>query len=123
MNIALWTLQIILALMFLAAGVQKSTLPKTKLDASFPWAQDVSLSTVRVIGVSEFLAAVGLILPAALGIVPILTPIAAVGLVVVMVLAMNVHRRRQEYGAIVFNLVLLIMAAVVAWGRFGPHSL
>lgn len=123
MNIALWIIQIVLAAMFLAAGVQKSTLPKAKLDVSFPWAQDVSLSTVRVIGISELLAAIGLILPAALSIAPILTPLAALGLVVVMVLAMNVHRRRKEYGAIVFNLVLLTLAAVVAWGRFGPHSL
>lgn len=123
MSIALWGLQILLALMFLMAGVQKSFRPKEKLDETFPWARDFSVRTVRIIGVSELLAAVGLILPAATGIWPILTPIAAVGLVIVMALAMNVHRRRGENNAILFNLVLLILAAVVAWGRFGPYAL
>lgn len=123
MTIALWILQIVLALMFLMAGVQKSFQPRAKLDESFPWAQDFSLRTVRIVGVAELLAAIGLILPAVTGVLPVLTPIASVGLVIVMALAMNVHRKRGENGAIVFNLVLLVLAAVVAWGRFGPYAL
>lgn len=123
MSIALWVLQILLALMFLMAGVQKSFRPEEKLHESFPWAQDFSLGTVRFIGVSELLAAVGLILPAVTGIWPILTPLAAVGLAIIMLLAMVVHYRRNEYGAIGFNAVLLILAVVVAWGRFGPYAL
>ena len=123
MNTALWVLQILLALMFLMAGVQKSFLPKEKLDTQFPWAQDFGLGTVRVIGISQLLAALGLILPAATGILPILTPLAALGLVIIMALAMNVHRRRGEYSAIALNAVLLILSAVVAWGRFGPYAL
>lgn len=51
-----------------------------------------------------------------------LTPLAAAGLVIVMALAMNTHRRRRETGAIAFNAVLLVLAALVAWGRFGPWS-
>ena len=122
MNTVLWILQIVLALMFLMAGVQKTFFPKEKLDKQFPWAQDFGVRTVRVIGVSELAAAIGLVLPAATGILPVLTPLAAVGLVVVMALAMNVHRRRGESSAIVFNAVLLVLAAVVVWGRFGPYS-
>jgi hypothetical protein len=70
----------------------------------------------------ELLGAIGLVLPAALGIVPILTPMAATGLALVMALAMNTHRRRREPGAIAFTAVLLVLLAVVAWGRFGPYS-
>ncbi|WP_306457962.1 DoxX family protein [Streptomyces sp. SA15] len=55
-------------------------------------------------------------------IAPVLTPLAATGLVVVMVLAAITHARRKEPGAIAFNAVLLILAALVAWGRFGPYS-
>lgn len=123
MNIALWVLQIVLALMFLMAGVQKTFRPEPKLHESFPWAKDFSLGTVRFIGIAELLAAIGLVLPAATGIAPILTPLAAVGLALIMLLAMVVHYRRKENGAIGFNAVLLILAVVVAWGRFGPYAL
>lgn len=78
---------------------------------------------MRLIGVAELAAALGLILPAATGIAPMLTPVAATGLVVVMVLAAITHARRKEPGAIAFNAVLLVLASVVAWGRFGPYAL
>ncbi|WP_406019785.1 DoxX family protein [Nocardioides sp. NBC_00850] len=122
MNVFLWILQALLAAMFLMAGVMKATQPKEKIAAKLPWAEDYSAGTVRFIGIVELLAAVGLILPAALGILPVLTPLAATGLAVVMVLAMNVHRRRNEPGAIAFNAAILVVAAVVAWGRFGPYA-
>jgi hypothetical protein len=83
--------------------------------------EDFSPRTIKVIGTLEVLAAVGLILPAALGIAPVLVPLAAVGLVLLMVGAIITHLRRNEIQAIVVNLVLLAMAAIVAWGRFGPQ--
>lgn len=122
MNVFLWILQGLLAAMFLMAGVMKATQPKEKVAEKLPWAEDYSAGTVRFIGIVELLAAVGLILPAALGILPVLTPLAATGLAVVMVLAMNVHRRRNEPGAIAFNAAILVVAVVVAWGRFGPYA-
>ncbi|MFE9449728.1 DoxX family protein [Streptomyces sp. NPDC006739] len=61
-------------------------------------------------------------LPAATGIAVVLTPLAAVGLAVVMVLAGAFHIRRGEYSAIGLNAVLLALSVVVAWGRFGPYS-
>lgn len=122
MNIALWTVQILLAVMFAMAGVMKSTQPKEVLAEKFPWSQDLGVGAVRVVGVSELLAALGLVLPAAFGIATVLTPLAASGLVLVMVLAALVHLRRKEYNAIAFNAVLLALAAFVAWGRFGPHA-
>ncbi|GGU35894.1 DoxX family protein [Nocardioides albus] len=122
MNVILWILQGLLAAMFLMAGVMKSTQPKEKVAEKLPWAEDYSAGTVRFIGLTELLAAIGLILPAAFGVLPALTPLAATGLAVVMVLAMNVHRRRKETGAIVFNAAILLVAVVVAWGRFGPYA-
>jgi uncharacterized membrane protein len=123
MNVFLWILQAVLALMFAMAGVQKATQPKDKLVTRLPWVADFSQGTVRLIGIAELAGALGLILPAATGIAPILTPLAATGLAVIMVLAAITHARRKEPGAIAFNAVLLVVAVVIAWGRFGPYSL
>ncbi|MET8330803.1 DoxX family protein [Streptomyces sp. NPDC005181] len=123
MNVFLWIVQGLLAAMFAMAGVMKATQPKDKLVAKLPWVADFSPATVRFIGIVEFAAALGLILPGATGIAPVLTPLAATGLAVTMVLAAITHARRKEPSAIAFNAVLLILAVVVAWGRFGPYSL
>ncbi|MFF2189407.1 DoxX family protein [Streptomyces sp. NPDC058155] len=53
---------------------------------------------------------------------PILVPLAATGLVVTMVGAMVVHARRGELPYLALNLALLVLAAVVAWGQFGPYA-
>ncbi|MGC3953690.1 MAG: DoxX family protein [Propionicimonas sp.] len=123
MNIFLWIVAGLLALVFLAAGAMKLSQPREKLAASMGWVDGVSAPLVKAIGGLEVLGALGLILPAATGIAPILTPLAAVGLAVVMVGAIATHLRRKEYSAIGINVVLLILAAVVAWGRFGHYPL
>ncbi len=84
--------------------------------------EDFSLATVRLIGVSELLGGLGLILPAATGIAVLLTPIAAACLAFVMVLAAATHIRRKEPPGVAVNAVLFLLAAFVAWGRFGPYS-
>lgn len=122
MNVALWVAQIVLALAFLAAGLMKVSQPKDKLQASLPWTSDFSQGTVRLIGTAEVLGALGLILPAVTGIAPILTPVAATALAVVMVLAAIVHARRKEPQAIGANVVLLLIALFIAWGRFGAYA-
>ncbi|MGW5664434.1 DoxX family protein [Streptomyces sp. NPDC003758] len=122
MNVFLWILQAVLAAMFGMAGVMKSAQTMDKLAEKLAWVKDFSPATVRFIGVVEFAAAVGLILPAATGIAPVLTPLAATGLVITMLLAAMTHARRKEPQAIAFNAVLLILAALVAWGRFGPYA-
>jgi uncharacterized membrane protein YphA (DoxX/SURF4 family) len=118
MNVALWTVQIVLGLMFAMAGVMKSTQPKDKLEARMPWVKAVSLPTLRFIGVSELLGGIGLIAPWASHIAPVLTPLAAAGLALIMVLAVGLHAKRGEYGAIVANVALGGLAAFVAWGRY-----
>ncbi|MET7290393.1 DoxX family protein [Streptomyces sp. NPDC005573] len=122
MNVFLWIVQAVLAAMFAMAGVMKSTQPKAKLVEKLPWVADFSAAAVRLIGVVELAATLGLILPAATGIAPIFTPLAGTGLAVVMLLAAVTHTRRKEPSAIAFNAVLLVLAALVAWGRFGPYS-
>jgi uncharacterized membrane protein YphA (DoxX/SURF4 family) len=118
MEIAVWIIQGILALLFLMAGVMKSTQPKDKLAKSLPWVNDFPLQTVRFIGISELLGAVGIIVPQLTGIYTLLTPIAAIGLVVIMVLAASHHIRKREYKEVAFNITLLILSAIVAFYRF-----
>jgi uncharacterized membrane protein len=85
--------------------------------------EDFSPVTVRFVGTVELLGAVGLVLPAATGVLPVLTPLAATGLAVTMVLAAATHVRRKEPSGVAFTAILLILAALVAWGRFGPWEL
>lgn len=118
MNITIWILQGILAAMFAMAGVMKTTQPKEKLEKSLPWVKDFSLPMVRFIGLSELLGAIGVVAPMLTGIMTILTPIAATGLAIVMVLASTYHLRKKEYKEIAFNGFLFAMAAIVVYYRF-----
>jgi uncharacterized membrane protein YphA (DoxX/SURF4 family) len=123
MNLALWIVAIVLAAVFLGSGLMKQFVPKEKLVTSGQgWAQDVSSTNIRLIGLAEILGAIGLVLPAAVHIAPILVPLAAIGLVLVMAGAAIVHARRSEPINAVVNLVLIALAVFVAWGRFGPYS-
>jgi uncharacterized membrane protein len=125
MDRALWIVAGLLAVAYLAGGVAKLIVPKEKL-ATFPgggWADDFSAGAVKAIGALEVLGAVGLVLPAALGIAPVLVPLAAAGLALLMVGAVITRFRRHETKAMVADLVYFALAAFVAWGRFfGPES-
>ena len=118
MSIALWVVQVLLAAAFLVSGATKLSQPKEKLVKSMTWVEDFSQRTVRIIGALEVMGAIGVVLPALTGIVPWLTPLAALGLVLLMLGAVLTHLRRTEYGYITMNAVLLILAAFVVWGRF-----
>ncbi len=118
MNIVIWIIQGVLALMFLLAGAMKSTQQKEKLLKSLPWASDFNIQTVRFIGISELLGALGIVVPQYTGIFPILTPIAAAGLVLVMIFAALHHLRKDEYKGLALNVVLLILSAIVSIYRF-----
>ena len=123
MNLTIWVLQILLALAFLAAGLTKTTQPRQKLATAMGWVEDFSDTGVRTIGALEILGALGLLLPAVAGVATVLVPIAAVGLALVMVGAAVTPRRRGELPMIGSNVVLLVLAVVVAWARFGPYHL
>jgi uncharacterized membrane protein YphA (DoxX/SURF4 family) len=122
-NTVLWVIAIVLAVVFLFSGLLKVIRPREKLaESGIGWTEDVRAGPIKLIGALEVLAAAGLILPAALDIAPVLTPLAATGLGVIMIGATVVHARRREYPLAAFTVVLLILSAVVAWGRFGSYS-
>jgi hypothetical protein len=117
-NTLLWACQILLALTFLFSGVSKSTLPVARLVAKGQTGvEGLPTSLVRFIGVCELFGVVALVLPWHLGIVPILTPAAALCLGIIMVLAARVHFRRREFKTVAANLSLLSLCLIVAVGR------
>lgn len=116
----LWFLQILLALLFAVVGLLKLTQPKAKLRQSMAWVEDFTAERVKTIGGLELLAAIGLLLPGWTGILSWLTPLAATGLVILMVLATLTHRRRQENQMLPVTVVIGVVAAFVAIFRFGP---
>jgi uncharacterized membrane protein len=118
MNIAVWIVSGLLAAAYLFAGFNKATQPKAKLVGSLPWAEDFSPNTIKFIGIVEILGAIGLILPWLTGIAPVLTPLAATGLVIVQALAAVVHLRRHEAKVLPVNVILLLLALFVAITRF-----
>ncbi len=118
MNYALWTAQALLAVVFLVTGSQKLTQPIGKLAKSMEWVKSTPTALVRLLGLVEVLGAVGLILPAATGILPWLTPLAAVGCAIVMLGASVHHAARHEYQKLGFTIVLFLLAVFVAYGRF-----
>jgi DoxX-like family len=120
MNIALWTVQGLLAFVYLTAGGLKVIRPREQLVATgrLDWMKDHSDAAVKAVGVVEILGALGVILPEATGIARVLTPIAAVGLVIVQIGAMRVHLTRNERQPLPINVILLLLAAFVAVARF-----
>jgi uncharacterized membrane protein YphA (DoxX/SURF4 family) len=122
MNVFLWIVQAILAALFAMSGLAKVAQPKDKLVGRYPWMHDFSQAMVRFIGVMEVLGAIGLIVPAATGIAPVLTPVAAAGLAILSIVAAVVHIRRKEPSGVAITAVLVVLAALVAWGRFGPYG-
>lgn len=122
MNVFLWIVQVVVAGMFAMSSLAKLTQPTDKLADKYPWVRDFSPTMVRFIGVMGMLGAIGLIAPAATGIAPILTPIAATGLAVMMVLAAAMHIRRKERSAVWLTAILFALAALIAWARFGPYG-
>ncbi|MCP4420914.1 MAG: DoxX family protein [Chloroflexi bacterium] len=117
MNIALWIVQGLLAVAFLMVGGMKLMQPKEKMAEKMAWVEDFSQNTIWGIGLVEILGAIGLILPLALDIVPVLTGIAAIGLVLTMIGAAMTHVRRGEMQMLMPNVILGLLAAFVAYGR------
>ncbi|HET8659518.1 MAG TPA: DoxX family protein [Micromonosporaceae bacterium] len=123
MNIFLWVLQVLLALVFLAVGGGKVIGGREmSLKRGLKYAEDFTDMQIRLIGLAELLGGLGLILPAATGIAPVLTPLAATGLAITMLGGTIVHIRRNEMKEAVVPAVLMVLAVIVAWGRFGPYA-
>lgn len=117
-NLIFWMLQAVLGLGFAAAGVLHLSQPKERLDALLGWPAEFSTGTVRAIGLAELLGGIGLIVPPLAGLWPWVTPLAALGLALVMAGAFWTHLHRHEPQNMAFNAVLLILLLIVAWGRY-----
>jgi len=117
MNTALWTVQIFLGTMMLLLGGTKA-FQRVELLSKFTWTTHSSIEFIRFVGISELLIGAGLILPQVTGILPTLTSLAAVCLCVIMVFAIAEHVRHKEAYEIWKNVIIIILAAFVAIGRF-----
>ncbi|MGA9407242.1 MAG: DoxX family protein [Bacteroidota bacterium] len=118
MNIVLWILQILLALLYLNAGFLKTFKPIEEIAPAIFWAPSLPVPLVRFIGISELLGALGLILPGALNIQPQLTTLAAGGLTLIMLLANIFHIFRGEFFVLPMTGILLLLLAFVTYGRW-----
>lgn len=117
-NLGLWIAQAVLAFMFLYAGFMKLIKTPEALDAmGWHWALDLPHALILFIGVMEVLGAIGILLPAATPILPVLTRVAAAGMVLLQVSAIVLHATRGEVQSLPLNLILLILALLVVWGR------
>jgi uncharacterized membrane protein YphA (DoxX/SURF4 family) len=119
MNIALWIIQVLLAALFIFAGGTKLIMPIEEMTAQMP----ISLPGwfLRFIGVAELLGAIGLVLPWLTRIQDKLTPLAAVGLVIIMTGAVILTLMTGEIAMALMPLVVGILCAFVAYGRWQPR--
>jgi hypothetical protein len=110
-----WTLQILLALAFAGAGSMKLFTPGAELraDPRMGWTTDFSDGQIQLIGAAEAAGAIGLVVPAATGIMPVLTPVAAVALSAVMGGAVVTSVRRGEPPVVPAVFALLLLAVAV----------
>ena len=117
LNIALWIVQVLLAASLIWAAWMKLFQPVDKLAAMWPWAAQVSESFLKFTGIVDLLGSLGLILPGLLKIKPRLTFFAAMGIIILMIVAGIFHISRGEGALIIPNVIFAIMAGFVAWGR------
>jgi putative oxidoreductase len=117
-TITLWALQVLLALFFLMAGFNHGIRPIEEAAKTSPWITGIPAGLARFIGFAELAGAIGLILPSATRIKPWLTPLAAVGLAIIMALAVPFHIMRGESNVIGIHVIVTALSSFVAWGRF-----
>jgi len=117
MNIFLWILQVVLGLYFLAIGIMHFVIPPG-LPAQMAWMYELTPTLHYISGAAEILGGLGMILPAVTRIQTRLVPLAALGLSLVMLLAIIYHAARGEYQNIAFNVFLMAATAFVAYGRW-----
>jgi DoxX-like family len=113
-NIALWIASALIVIVLLPAAAVKLVRSKAALQEQMKWAEDFSAVQVKLIATLEVLGSVGLFVPVLTGILPILTPLAAVGLAILQIGATIVHVRRGEAKGIGINLFVVVLAIFVA---------
>ncbi|GAA2430712.1 DoxX family protein [Actinomadura vinacea] len=119
MNLALWIAAGLLAAVALVGGITKTFVPKERLAAQHggEWTRNAGVGFVKTLGVLELLAAVGLVLPAALDIAPVMVPVTALCWILLMVGAMVTHGRLGQFKLVMVNSVYLLLAAFIVGGH------
>jgi DoxX-like family len=117
MNLALWIAQFLLSVAVLATGVAKLVIPKEKLVTKMKWADSWPSGRVKLLGAAEALGAIGVVVPWLTGIAPVLTPVAASCLLVLMGGAVKTHLDLKE--SPVPPIIVGALCVFVALGRFG----
>jgi hypothetical protein len=115
-NTTLWIIQGVLAILFLLAGGSKLVMSAEQMQAPGPIQFPVAF--IRFIGVCELLGAIGMVAPGLTGIKPALTPLAAAGLIVIMIGATVTNLVDGPAPFAAFTVVLGLLAATVLWGRW-----
>jgi uncharacterized membrane protein len=119
MNTILWIAQAILSLAFLYSGINKTVLSEQQLiTKGQTGVVNLSNASIKLIGISEILGAIGIIIPWYTKIWPVLTPITAICFAIIMVLAARIHYRLKEPRNVATNTFLFLLSLLVAWGRF-----
>jgi len=118
MDIALWTVQVLLAAIYGLIGFRE-VFQTEKLREQMAWAKEESPGLLRFVGTSELLGATGMILPLLTGVLPWLLPLAAMGLALIQFLAiLTVHLPRNDYNILPLNVILLALSIFVVIGRW-----
>lgn len=118
LHLALWAVQVLLGLFFLTVGYAHGLAPWEEVAAQAVWMDQVPHALARGIGYAELAGGLGLILPAATRILPWLTPLAALGVATIMILAALFHVVRGEVSVIGIHATVTALALLVAWGRW-----
>lgn len=113
----LWIAQILLAVLFCGAGLTKLTTPIPELSQMMPWTGAWPAGFVRFIALVDLAGGLGVLLPALTRIQPRLTVLAALGCVVLQVLAIVLHVSRAEWTVLPLNALLMSLSVFVLWGR------
>ncbi|POP83784.1 hypothetical protein BKM77_15115 [Pseudomonas syringae] len=114
---ALWAAQGLLFAAFTMSGFMKLMTPIPELSAMMPWTGELSETFVRFIGLVDLAGGLGILLPALTRIQPRLGVLAALGIIILQVLAIFFHGSRGEWMVLPLNFVLLPLAVFVLWGR------
>ncbi|WP_024440633.1 DoxX family protein [Mycobacterium sp. P7213] len=124
MNTTLWIIACVAAAAYAIGGATLLLLPRARyraLGANQHWVDDFADGHLKAIGTIKLLGAIGLILPAAVGVAPLLAPLAATGLMLFMAGAATTRFRRSEWIAMAGDVIFIAMFAFLAWGRFALH--
>jgi hypothetical protein len=117
MHFGLWVAQFLIGVPFVFFGGMKIVCPINVLSATMPWTGEVNETMVRLFGLIDVAGGLGLLLPGLTGIKPGLTKVAAIGCIILQVAAGAFHVIRGEAAMAPLNLIFLLLAIFILWGR------